>query len=90
LSVTVFALDGDPHAEAAFGLWREAQKNGYFVTETAKPSTWMIHRPHCSSLTFGVDWKLTSRPKVCAARVEDLHAFAKRLGVELKVCSRCR
>jgi hypothetical protein len=89
LAVTVFAGGDDPEAEAAFSRIREAERNSFFATLT-KDGSWMIHRLHCSSLTFNGNQKLTAHPKIVAADSRELRKWAAQFGVVTVICSRCK
>jgi len=89
LPVSVFASAVDPEAEHQFSRLRSEAPNTFFANRTGS-GAWMIHRLHCSSLAFNGSVQLTLRPKVCASRAKDLHEWAKRLGVAMQECSRCR
>ena len=88
LAVAVFARDDDAEDEAGFRELRDREKNVYFATKT-KAGPWMIHRMYCSSLDFGPDVNLTTSPKVCSEREEELLEWARRFGAITTRCSRC-
>lgn len=83
-----FADAAHPTPHERFVAWCSAHPTGYFLNQRSERS-WMLHRPHCSSLAFTIPVSLTASPKLCSLDRAELEEWIRGEQLEMSVCSRC-